>query len=186
LAALRAQNIPGDQTQVLPGAGRTKPSGDRAQTVPDAGMAELAGDQTQVLPGAGESTQVLPSGGTVERPGDRTQVLSFPPAARPVVPRQAAPRRDSGERTTDRQEPATRAKSIIGEEQPDPAADPTTRLSLLRPPGEQAGEGTTDGNNRRTKSMLDLERPADESADDTRRLVTPPHNPHDDEPTTRL
>jgi hypothetical protein len=57
---------------------------------------------------------------------------------------------------------------------------------LLRPPGEHAGEGTTDGNNRRTKSMLDLERPADESADDTRRLVAPPRKPQEDEPTTRL
>ena len=163
----------GEQTQVINLAGR------RDQPIP--------GDQTQVIRSAGEPagdrTQVLPAGATVEPPGDRTQVLSFP------FPRPAVPPRNPGERTTDRQEPPTRANSIAGAEQPDPGADPTTRLSSLRPAVQSPGQDTTAdvGDNRRTKGLLDLERPADETADDTRRLVIPPpRRPADDEPTTRL
>lgn len=183
LAALRDQPIPGDQTQVLPGASRTKSNGDRTQKLPDARTVELAGDQTQVLPDGGDHTLLLPRGGTVEPPGDRTQVLSFP------TTRPAAPRPSPGEHTTDKHEPATRASSIVGAEQPDPGADPTTRLNMPRPAGQGTGEATTAdvGDNRRTKGVLDLERPADETADDTRRLVVPPQRrPSDDEPTTRL
>jgi hypothetical protein len=187
-AALRGQPIPGDQTQVLPGAGRTPPAGDRTRSRPDAEKTETEpdGDQTQVIRGmgqpVGDRTQVLPRGSTVEPPGDRTQVLSIP------VPKQIP-----GERTTDKQEAATRASSIAGAEQPDPGADPTTRLTPARPAGQDTGEGTGEGttadvgDNRRTKGVLDLERPADETADDTRRLVLPTQRrPEDDEPTTRL
>ena len=57
------------------------------------------------------------------------------------------------------------------------------------PAVQSTGEDTTAdvGDNQRTKGVLDLERPADETADDTRRLVIPPpRRPQDDEPTTRL
>jgi hypothetical protein len=50
----------------------------------------------------------------------------------------------------------------------------------------QAGEDTAaDGDNPRTKGVLHLERPADETADDTHRLaIPPPRRPQDDEPAT--
>ena len=57
--------------------------------------------------------------------------------------------------------------SIVGEERPDPGVDPTTRL--VKP-----SDTTADPADQRVGSVLDLERPADEIADDpTRRLSIP-------------
>ena len=75
--------------------------------------------------------------------------------------------------------------SIVGEERPDPGADPTTRLGSVWPPDSRrkaAGPGDPDEpedeatvdvvGGDRSRSVNDHERPADEAADDpTRRLV---------------
>jgi len=93
----------------------------------------------------GEETQVIKLPGADEPAADRTQVLS---AAQPAAA-----------------EPPT---SIVGEERPDPGVDPTTRL--VRP----SDDTTADPADQRVGSVLDLERPADEIADDpTRRLSIP-------------
>lgn len=153
--------IPGDETQVLP---------------------SLPGDQTQRLPWAGLAD---PGTGTVEPPGDHTQVLSFPVVSRTPdrEPRDEEPH-DGEPRDRERRDRERRGASILGAEQPDPADDPTTRLGVSMP-----GERTTaEVGEKRSGSVLDLERPADETADDTRRLVVPPQRrpQEDDEPTTRL
>ena len=85
----------------------------------------------------------------MEPPGDRTQVLRFP-----------TPPPDRTER-----------ESIVGVERPDPGADPTTRL-VPPPPADDPGADTTAdvAEAPRPRSVLDLERPADEARDDTRRL----------------
>ena len=147
----------------------------------------IPGDQTQVIRSAagpaGDRTQVLPAGAT-----DSSHPVIAHRCCPSPFPRPAVPPRNPGERATDRQEPPTRANSIAGAEQPDPGADPTTRLSSLRPAVQDPSQDTTAdvGDNRRTKGLLDLERPADETANDTRRLVIPRPREADDEPTTRL
>ncbi|UQU63944.1 hypothetical protein COUCH_34030 [Couchioplanes caeruleus] len=95
--------------------------------------------------------------GPAEVPGDRTQVLS----------RVADP--GPGE-----------APSIGAEERPDPGQDPTTRLTPVppAPPAPARGRGTT---------VANLERPADEAADDTRPISLPAQRrPEEDEATRRL
>ncbi|HEU4349930.1 MAG TPA: hypothetical protein VFR35_19305, partial [Actinoplanes sp.] len=124
----------------------------------------------------GEDTQVIrlaegrDAADTAEPPGDLTQVL-FTPAPDAPAP---AP-----------QEPPAGTSSIVGEERPDPADDPTTRLAQA---GRQGGSSAAGfGYDNRTTSFLGLERPADEIAGDpTRRLNIPgPREPHDEEEPTR-
>jgi hypothetical protein len=119
-------------------------------------------EKTQLLtlpkpPANDEQTQMIRTG-TVEPPGDRTQLLTF-----------SAP----GETT----EPTP---SIVAAERPDPAEDPTTRLNL---PPRTPGEETT--RDHRAMTATNLERPADEAADDTRPLTLPVPRPPADEDTTR-
>ena len=118
-----------------------------------------------------ERTQVVRAG-TVEPPGDRTQLLTFPPAptepATVTIP--APPEPDAG-RT-----------SIVVAERPDPAEDPTTRLTA--PTGPATETPTKPVPERRTPTATSLERPADEAADDTRPLTLPAQRPPtEDEPT---
>ncbi|MEV4706558.1 hypothetical protein [Actinoplanes sp. NPDC049316] len=124
----------------------------------------------------GEKTQVL---GPAEVPGDRTQVLAPVDVAgdrtQVLAPVDAAPELDpeAGEATT-------KAMSVVGEERPDPAQDPTTRLTPVpaAPAPSPVREKTT---------VANLERPADEAADDTRPITLPaPRRPDEDETTRRL
>jgi hypothetical protein len=125
-------------------------------------------EKTQLLtlpkPAAhGEQTQMIRTG-TVEPPGDRTQLLTF---------------RAAGETT----QPTEPAPSVAAAERPDPAEDPTTRLHL---PPRTPGEATTRPNrDRPAMTATNLERPADEAADDTRPLTLPVPRPPADEDTTR-
>ena len=92
----------------------------------------------------GDETQVIKLPGADEPAADRTQVLSV------AQPPAGDPQ-----------------PSIVGEERPDPGIDPTTRL--VKP-----SDDTADMADQRVGSVLDLERPADEIADDpTRRLRIP-------------
>jgi hypothetical protein len=159
------RRIPGERpTHNIDDGGRTQVIGpaERTQVI-----ARDTGEETQVirLPSPrtphsdGERTQVIRLGtGTVEPPGDRTQVLRLP----------------TGETTTERREPP----SIVNAERPNPGDDPTT---LLVPPGRtNPGEETTvdvGDTKKRIMTVMNLERPADEAADDTRRLVAPPPPP---------
>jgi hypothetical protein len=96
--------------------------------------------------------------GTVEPPGDRTQVLKLP----------------TSEPKPERPKPP----SILGSERPNPGEDPTTRL--VPPDHHDPDDETTvdiGETKKRIMTVMNLERPADEAADDTRRLVTPPPPP---------
>jgi hypothetical protein len=172
---LRNRRIPGEgPTQEVDDRGRTPVfgPGERTQVI-----ARGPDDETQVIrlpgprtPGAdGERTQVIRLGSnTVEPPGDRTQVLKLPVADEP---------------TADRREPPP---SILHAERPNPGDDPTTRLVV--PDGyDESEEITADvgPSKRRIMTVMNLERPVDEVADDTRRLVAPPpprqRRPQDDD-----
>jgi hypothetical protein len=67
-------------------------------------------------------------------------------------------------------------------ERPNPGDDPTTRLVT---PEEEPPAGPGEITKRRIMTVMNLERPADEVADDTRRLATPPpprpRRPEDDD-----
>ncbi|MFI7598682.1 hypothetical protein [Actinoplanes sp. NPDC049681] len=122
-----------------------------------------------------EKTQMIPA----EIPGDRTQLLPIPadekttvlPSTATTVPKPA------GEETT-------KSMSILGEERPDPAQDPTTRLSAVGAEHKPPGEATTQAS--KTSTVANLERPADEAADDTRPLTLPTSRPPADEEPTHL
>ena len=182
--------VPGERTQVIPvGRGeetqviklpdqRKQPTGGEATQVikvPEQHKRPADGERTQIIklpdqrnqPIAGDQTQVIriPTG-TVEPPGDRTQVLRFAAQSPP------------GEAVTVGREPP-KSPSIVGEERPNPGDDPTTRIV---PPdraarlGQDPGDETTVdvGGGKRIMTVMNLERPADEAADDTRHLVRPP------------
>jgi hypothetical protein len=141
-----------------------------------------AGHRTQVIraAGHGEETQVIrPS--SLEPPGERTQLLTFPAPGETTV---ATP---AGERATQVTAPqeTTKPMSIVGEERPDPVEDPTIRLNL---PAREPGAATTLANkDRRAMTITNLERPADEAADDTRPLAIPaPRQPADDDRPRKL
>ena len=110
--------------------------------------------------------------GTVQPPGDRTQLLTFPtPSEAPTV---ATPVADDSEAAA-----STKAMSIVAAERPDPGEDPTTRLTMpVKPPGEAT---TRPGPERRAMTATNLERPADEAADDTRPLTLPAQRPPADD-----
>ncbi|WP_199515642.1 hypothetical protein [Nucisporomicrobium flavum] len=109
----------------------------------------------------GDRTQVL---GPAEVPGDRTQVLTPVPA------------------TPEPGEATTKSMSILGEERPDPAQDPTTRLTPV-PPVQAPSPAPV----REKTTVANLERPADEAADDTRPISLPAQRrPEEDEATRRL
>ena len=120
----------------------------------------------------GEETQVIKLPGAGEPAADQTQVLSAPGESRPGENRPSenrptgnGPGEDSGNGPS---------PSIVGEERPDPGADPTTRLVK---PGEHT---TADMNEERVGSVLDLERPADEIAEDPTRPLRIPQQRSDD------
>ena len=153
-----------DQTQVFRRSDGTVDASDDLTQAFRRG--ERTGDHTGEVPG--DQTQVIPLGiGTVEPPGDQTQVLRFstpePPGENTTTSTSV-----SDEHTTDSDEAPTRPSSIVGQERPDPGADPTTRLGWLQKDRETTVEV---GGGPRPRSVLDLERPADEAADDTTRLV---------------
>ncbi|MGA5304146.1 hypothetical protein ACPCHT_29790 [Nucisporomicrobium flavum] len=109
----------------------------------------------------GDRTQVL---GPAEVPGDRTQVLTPVPA------------------TPEPGEATTKSMSILGEGRPDPAQDPTTRLTPV-PPVQAPSPAPA----REKTTVANLERPADEAADDTRPISLPAQRrPEEDEATRRL
>jgi hypothetical protein len=157
----RKQPTGGEATQIikLPEQHKRPADGERTQIIklPDQRNQRMVGDQTQVIR--------IPTP-TVEPPGDRTQVLRFPAESPP------------SEAVTVRREPP-KSPSIVGEERPNPGDDPTTRIV---PPdraarlGQDPGDETTVdvGGGKRIMTVMNLERPADEAADDTRRLVRPP------------
>ena len=178
-AAVSALGVDGDEkTQVLrlplPAAGSGEPAGE----LDDDGPTLVTGG-----PGQGEETQVIRLG-TVDAPGDRTQVLTLPlpgEATTGSVP--------VGERTTQEtpQSETTKPMSIIGEERPDFADDPTTRLTLPPDePGTDPGAATTRPNrDRRAMTVTNLERPADEAADDTNPMAIPAQRQSTDDDATR-
>ena len=194
----------GEQTQVI----RT-PAADGEQTqvvrLPAARIAPSDSETTQVvrLPSAvhsspfdSETTQVIRIG-TMDAPGERTQVLPIPaqpaPSEEHIVGERTSEHRIPGrpvladdETPTELHPPAP--TSIVDAERPDPAEDPTTRLRVPKPDGDPGDSTTVDIRaSRRIMTVLNLERPQDEVADDTRRLVRPPlptqRTPDEDEPT---
>ena len=150
--------------------------GERTQVIQHEHGAEtqvISRSQPRTEPIDGEKTQVIQAGtGTVEPPGDRTQVLTFhaenTPGERSTVRKEAV-------KKILREEPE-RLASIVGEERPNPGQDPTTRIVPPDRPAREPGEETTVdvGNGKRVLTVIDLERPADEAADDTTRLAVPP------------
>jgi hypothetical protein len=137
----------GGKTQVIGPDERTQViSRDRDRTQ----VINLAGERTQSIDG--EKTQVITR--TVEVPGEDTQVLTA--SAAPV-------------------EEDDRPPSIVGAERPNPGADPTSRIvppEPERPPGEATTKDV--GSGKRVMTVMNLERPAGEAADDTRRAIRPP------------
>jgi hypothetical protein len=130
-----------------------------------------AGGPTTGTTDRGEQTQLIRAG-TVQPPGDRTQLLTFPAASE--APTVATPVAESPEAEAD-----TTAMSIVAAERPDPGEDPTTRLTLpVKRPGEAAAGPRPD---RRAMTATNLERPADEAADDTRPLTLPVQRPPADD-----
>jgi hypothetical protein len=137
----------GERTQVLrlpTTDGDTAESGERTQVL----RLPVAADGNTAE--SGERTQVIRVG-TVDPPAERTQLLTIPTAGEATV---ASP---AGERM----EETTKAMSIAGTERPDPGADPTTPLNV---PGEATSDPSRD---RGAMTVTNLERPADETADDT-------------------
>jgi hypothetical protein len=120
----------------------------------------------------------------METPGERTQVLPISvqpaPAEEHIVGERTAEHRILSRPAVADDEPptemqATAPTSIVDAERPDPAEDPTTRLRVPKPDGDAGDKTTVDVRaSRRIMTVLNLERPQDEVADDTRRLVRPP------------
>lgn len=151
-------------------------------------------ERTTVLPPAtaspdDEKTQVI----RAEIPGDRTQVLGIPGGAAadekttvlaPVAEAATALPKSATSASKPAGEETTKSMSILGEERPDPAQDPTTRLTAVGAQDKTPGEATTRAS--KTSTVADLERPADEAADDTRPLAIPAPHPSTDDETTRL
>ena len=145
----------------------------------------------------GERTQVIRlSAETIGSPADRTQSLRLPArdaatdsvSARPELhrpdPQRPDPQRPEGSLPLAAGQQPKRPPSIVGEERPDPGADPTTRLvpspipTRADPTGEEATVDVVGGGARvqpsGTMTVMNLERPAGEAANDaTRRLVRP-------------
>ncbi len=129
----------------------------------------------------GERTQVIRLGaGTVDPPDERTQVIKLPPRTetRPETHPETHP--ESRTDASTEEEPETTPKgpsSVMGAERPNFAEDPTTRLMAPKTDDEDTGNG-----NSRTMTVTNLERPADELADDlTRPLVPGPRSPESDQ-----
>ncbi|MEV8505239.1 hypothetical protein AB0368_10480 [Actinoplanes sp. NPDC051475] len=162
---IRAE-IPGDRTQVLGIPGGT--AADEKTTV----LAPVAEAVTAPANGAATALKPTNSAPTASKPA---AAASSPAAA--ASNSAAAASKPAGEETT-------KSMSILGEERPDPAQDPTTRLTAVAAQEETPGEAKTQAS--KTSTVANLERPADEAADDTRPLTLPaPPHPTDDE-TTRL
>ncbi len=163
---------PGERTQVIrmpQKADTAKPEPAKAE-LPDA---EPSKPQPARTHGADEAerTQVIRLGaGTVDPPDERTQVIKLPARTEPRT----------ASRTED--EPADKKtpkgpSSVMGAERPNFAEDPTTRLM---PP--KADDPDAEKGNSRTMTVTNLERPADEVADDlTRPLVPGPRRPESEE-----
>jgi hypothetical protein len=150
-------------------------AGERTQVIPVA-----RDDDTQVIrlpqqripSGDGEQTQVIRvSTGAVEPPGERTQVITLP-TQQPSTPPTPV-QRGNGE--------PERPPSIVGAERPNPGDDPTTRIVL---PGHRpVGETTVDiAGEPRVMTVMNLERPADEIADDDTTLLRLPAIPDQRKP----
>jgi hypothetical protein len=118
-----------------------------------------------------ERTQVIRLGaGTVDPPDERTQVIKLP--ARTETRTASRMEEEPAEKTTPKG-----PSSVMGAERPNFAEDPTTRLMPPRVDDPDAENG-----NSRTMTVTNLERPADELADDlTRPLVPGPRSPESDQ-----
>jgi hypothetical protein len=166
-SAERTAELDGARTQII-GAGTVEPPG---------------GDRTQVLKVPGERTTVRRDAG---RPESTRRDLDHLESTREndASPDKASPDKASPDKARpDKPGPeTTRARSVMAQERPDFAADPTTRIT---PPG-RADDPTTEVNQpKRVMTVTNLERPADEAADDTRHLIPPavpaPRRPSDDD-----
>ena len=130
--------------------------GERTRDLSNRATGDVGGDETQVIRLAEktvdeERTQVIRPQ-LVTPPGDRTEVVTFP-----VVVAKA--------------EPAP-AVSIADAEAPDFAEDPTGRIVPAAARDAKPGP--------RPRTVLDMERPADEAGDDTTHLPAQ-RPPADDE-----
>jgi hypothetical protein len=184
---LPTDDVRGDE-QTVEGARALDERPDLGRPMRDFGSSE----KTQVIPrNPGETTQVIrrtgaiylpprettrsiqTTLGAVEPPSERTQVIKLP----------TAPALHDGR--------STPPPSIVGEERPDPGADPTTRLipvptsedpTVEQKSGETTartpGEASTAA---RQMTVLNMERPSDEAEEDTRPLTVPnQRQPQDD------
>ena len=180
---------PADETMAIPLPSPEAPaSGDVTQFIPR----DLGGDRQVIktpAPADGEQTQVIRPPG----PAEAGQSGAVTPAGPPEAEESRVP---DAEQTrvihVDAAEPdEEQPLSIAGAERPDPTADPTTRLRQLPEPGTAPDTPTPRPAEPepvpagRPQSATDLERPADEAADDTRRLRMPsipaPRRQPDDE-----
>jgi hypothetical protein len=128
-------------------------------------IARDPGERTQVIrqsgavyPMPGESTRPIRAGqGTVDPPGERTQIIRVPAVSAPDP------------RSTTWTGPAS-PPSIVGAEQPDPGADPTTRLFPRQRASVEdttaADRATAAQDIRRPMTVMKMERPPDEVEDD--------------------
>ncbi|BCJ52129.1 hypothetical protein Asp14428_36040 [Actinoplanes sp. NBRC 14428] len=180
--------IAAEPTTAFPAAvpHQRRPIDDEEKTTLLAGLFEPAppSERTVDVAESSEATTALP---TAALPIPPASVPPAPPAS--SAPASSAPSASDGDKTQvirpaladsaaepDPGDEATRPMSITGEERPDPAQDPTTRLTPVPP--KPPGEATT----RPTTTATHQERPADEAADDTRPL----NLPHDEDQTRRL
>ncbi|MFF5291396.1 hypothetical protein [Paractinoplanes globisporus] len=153
---------PGDTPQVLrfpvrsPGA----EPGTRTRDLSNRATGDIGGDETQVIRLAGktvddEKTQVIRPA-LVTRPGERSDVLAF----RPPAPRDEAP------------------ISIADAEAPNFADDPTSPIIL---PTAHHDDDPAESH-QRTMTVMNMERPPDDNADDTTHLEIPTQRRPQDEP----
>jgi hypothetical protein len=157
-------DVDGEQTQLIRLPSRITPPG------ADAGSADAGGP--------GERTRSIPQRAVREPGGDETQVIRIPRVTvdqertQVIRPGTATP---PGERTevVKRPEPAaeqpTAPTSIAGAERPDFGSDPTSRIVVPPPRTEDPADAPA----KPSMTVMNLERPPDEVADDTTRIEIP-------------
>jgi hypothetical protein len=146
----------GDSTQVLrfPPRRFGNVPGERTRDLSNRATGDVGGDETQVIRLAGktideERTQVIRPA-LVTPPGERSDVLMF----RTPAPRDETP------------------ISIADAEAPNFAEDPTSPIIPPSPRGAATDDEATE-NGKRSMTVMNMERPPDEAADETTRLEIP-------------
>ncbi|WP_433301126.1 hypothetical protein ACQP2F_05185 [Actinoplanes sp. CA-030573] len=157
--------FPARSPRAVPGERTTRDLSNRA-------TGDVGGDETQVIRLDGktiddERTQVIRPM-LVPPPTDHSTVIELRPAApRDAAPRDAA-RRDAG------------PVSIADAEAPDFADDPTS--PIIPPHLRQPADEETTAGGKRSMTVMNMERPPDERADETTHVEIPsPRRPVDDE-----